>query len=239
MKFTSEIDVRVIQQCGSDATIAGAAWVSTTGLEASTKAAEDPAKVAGLIRYLMQHKHGSPFEHGLLTLYVHAPIFVWREWHRHRHMSFNEESGRYKTLDPVFYVPARDRPMMKVDGWKPGRPKFLPVQDGTSVYGDLRANLELVYDKAYQAYLNNLALGIDPGLARDCLPVGIYSACWVTANPRSLMHFLSLRTNEPDAKHVSYPLYEIDYAARKVESAFAKYWPDTHAAWVSCGRVAP
>lgn len=242
IRFTSEITVRTIQQCGSDCTIAGAAWVSTTGSEAATKAAEDPAKVSGLLNYLMKHRHGSPFEHGLLTLYVHAPIFVWREWMRHRiGVAYNEESGRYKQLDPVFYLPPADRPMFKVDNWKAGRPKFLPVinQYGEAAYDKLCFNLRMSYILAYQNYEANLALGIDPGLARDCLPVGIFSSCWVTFNPRSLMHFLSLRTHDPDAAKVSYPLYEIEVAARKVEDIFARYWPETHRAFVTHGRMSP
>lgn len=239
IRFTSEITVRQVMQAGGDEYVAAAAWVSTSAEAGLKRAAERPDDVAGLIRYLMQHRHGTPFEHGLLTLYVHAPIFVWREWHRHRvGWSYNEESARYKTLDPVFYLPPRDRPMMKAGGWKAGRPKFLACE-GDDTYGQLCQNLEHVYRRAYSAYADNLALGVDPGLARDCLPVGIYSACWVTANPRSLMAFLSLRTHEPAAKQVSYPLYEIEVAARKVEAIFAEHWPVTHAAWQACGRVAP
>lgn len=181
----------------------------------------------------------SPFEHSSLTFFVHAPIFVWREWHRHRVQSFNEESGRYKTLDPVFYIPHRDRPMMKVDGWKPGRPKFLRCESDT-VYEQLCDSLRDSYEYAYRNYLFNLSLNIDPGLARDCLPVGIYSSCWVTVNPRSLMHFLSLRTHEPDkATFVSYPLYEIEEAARACEEIFKQGWPATYQAWNENGRVAP
>lgn len=84
-----------------------------------------------------------------------------------------------------------------------------------------------------------MARGLDPGLARDCLPVGIYSPCWVTCNPRSLMVFLSLRTHDPDAKFVSYPLYEIEEAARAVEKIFAVGWPMTYKAFCENGRVAP
>jgi thymidylate synthase (FAD) len=138
----------------------------------------------------------------------------------------------------VFYVPPRDRPMMKVENWKAGRPKFLPCDDDGK-FGRLEGNLRATYEESYSRYLDNLSMGFDPGLARDCLPVGIYSACWVTANPRSLMAFLSLRTHEPDAKQVSYPLYEIDVAARQVEAIFARHWPLTHAAFNAGGRVAP
>ena len=82
-------------------------------------------------------------------------------------------------------------------------------------------------------------MGFDPGLARDCLPVGIYSSCWVSCNARSLMSFLSLRTHDPRALKVSYPLYEIEVAARKVEDLFSKQMPITYKAFVDNGRLAP
>ena len=240
MQFKSEIDVRLVQHCGGDHMVVAAAKVSTSGPEAEAFATPDSAEGnAGLIRYLMMHRHGTPFEHGSMTFYVHAPIFVWREWHRHRiAFSFNEESGRYKQLEPVFYLPTEDRPMMKVEGWKPGRPKFTRC-DEPEIFSALNRNLSEQYQSAYEAYERNLSMGVDPGLARDCLPVGIYSACWVTCNPRSMMAFLSLRTHEPTAKAVSYPLWEIDVAARKCEAIFARLWPITHAAFCANGRVAP
>lgn len=242
MKLTSEITVRLIDHMGDDARLAMAAWVSTSAEDGMRRAVEKPDDVKGVLSYLMKHRHGTPFEHGTMTFFVHAPIFVWREWHRHRiGFSYNEESGRYKTLDPVFYVPDRERPMFKVDAWKAGRPKFTTIatSEEESHYDALCQNLRNSYRVSYDAYLANLGMGIDPGLARDCLPVGIYSSCWVTCNPRSLMAFLSLRTHEPDAKQVSYPLWEIDVAARKCEELFAAHWPITHAAFVQNGRVAP
>lgn len=154
------------------------------------------------------------------------------------HNSYNEESGRYKELEPIFYLPDRDRPMMKVDGWKPGRPKFLKCEEADT-FNSLCDNLKDSYRYAYEMYQQNLALGIDPGLARDCLPVGIYSGCWVTCNPRSLMAFLSLRTHEPDAAKVSYPLWEIELGARACEEIFAKGWPLTYKAFCDNGRAAP
>jgi thymidylate synthase (FAD) len=82
-------------------------------------------------------------------------------------------------------------------------------------------------------------LGVDPGLARDCLPVGIYSSCWVTCNPRSLMAFLSLRTHNTDAKFISYPLHEIEVAAEVCEKIFSEHWPLTYKAFCENGRVGP
>ncbi len=240
IQTTSEITVRLIQKVGGDHMVVAAARVSTSGEDCLQYA--DPAKSeegAGLIRYLMKHRHGTPFEHSCLTFFVHAPIFVWREWHRHRvGHSYNEESGRYSQLKPVFYLPPRNRPMMKVEDWKPGRPKFLPCEDEEK-YQQLCTNLKYVYEIAYHAYEDNLSMGFDPGLARDCLPVGIYSSCWVTVNPRSLMAFLSLRTHEPEAKFPSYPLYEMEEAARACERIFAGGWPLTYKAFCDLGRVAP
>jgi len=239
-KFTSDITVNLIDMMGGDHYVVAAARVSTEGSEALKYAnSEQGAANSGLINYLIQHRHGTPFEHGAMIFYVHAPIFVWREWHRHRiGFSYNEESARYKPLEPCFYIPPRDRPMMKIDDWKPGRPKFL-VCYSDATYEKLCNNLKDDYVRSYEHYEENLALHIDPGLARDGLNVGIYSGCWVTCNPRSVMAFLSLRIHNPESTFVSYPLYEIQQAANKVEQHFAKYWPLTHQAFNRHGRVGP
>lgn len=143
--FTNEITVRLIEKMGGDHSVVAAAKVSVCGEDALKFS--DPASAetnAALINYLVKMRHGTPFEHSAVTFFVHAPIFVWREWHRHRiGFSYNEESGRYKQLDPVFYIPGPDRPMMKVEGWKPGRPKFTSCEN-PAVYQRLRSNLERV-----------------------------------------------------------------------------------------------
>lgn len=238
MRFISTIDVKLIDKMGGDHYVVAAARVSTSGEEAQACLNVPAAESAGLINYLIKHRHGTPFEHGSLMFYVHAPIFVWREWHRHRiGFSYNEESGRYKTLEPCFYVPDRERPMMKVEGWKPGRPKFTRADD--NVFERLVDNLRESYGRSYLTYMANLALNVDPGLARDCLPVGIYSGCWVTCNARSLMSFLSLRVHDIGSTFVSYPLWEIQMAALSCEKVLAEGWPLTYAAFVANGRVAP
>lgn len=240
VRFKSDIDVNLIQSMGGDHMVVAAAKVSTNGADALEFA--QPGQEEGnfgLINYLMKHRHGTPFEHSALTVFVDAPIFVWREWHRHRiGFSYNETSARYKQLEPVFYIPDRERPMMKVEGWKPGRPRFLRCDDDEK-YERLISRLGRSYELGYENYEINLAEGFDPGLARDCLPVGIFSQCWVTCNPRSLMAFLSLRTHCPDATFVSYPLYEIEVAADACEKILAAGWPLTHKAFVENGRVAP
>jgi thymidylate synthase (FAD) len=264
LKFISDITVNLEQVLAADIQVLQAARVSTKGSgvlasydEQEAKRLIDEKDLPGLINYLMKHRHGTPFEHNLFTFFVHAPIFVWREWHRHRiGFSYNEESARYKVLEPVFYIPPPDRPMFKVDNWKPGKPKFMTIHEFADSmthlqdpqarleraqirYERLCGNLRHSYEVAYEHYEENLSLDFDPGLARDCLPVGIYSSCWVSCNARSLMAFLSLRTHNPEAAKVSYPLYEIEVAARKVEALFAQHMPITYKAFCENGRQAP
>ncbi len=117
--------VQLIDTMGTDLDIARAAWVSTKGERAEDEA--DPEKVAGLINYLMRDRHGSPFEQASMKFLVKAPLFVWREHHRHRVASYNEESGRYKQLAPEFYIPARGRNLTQVG--KPGAYDFVPGTD--------------------------------------------------------------------------------------------------------------
>lgn len=236
IELTSEISVEEVQFMGSDEMLAHAAMVSTRGSRSG--APIDPAKVVGLLRYLMEKRHGTPFECGALTVRVHAPIKVWREWHRHRvGWSYNEESGRYKQLDPVFWIPPRDRPMIRPEGFKSARPAFDLATD--EEYKKIVSDLKAGYEFAYARYEELLAIQCDRGLARDVLGVGIYSSCYCTANPRSIMHFLELRTKHQQAKRPSDPLYEIQVAAKQLERIFAQHWPVTHQAWNDFGRQAP
>lgn len=237
IQITSEIPVTLIQQVGGDAMIVAAARVSTSGEEARAFLDADPEDNYGLIKYLINHRHGSPFEHGLLTFFVHAPLFVFREWMRHRIASYNEESGRYKTLDPLFWTPRRERPIAIGPDYKPARPVF---EEGSEAQCALIAlNDQAIYAAAYRAYRAELDLGIGPEVARRLLPLAIYSSAWVTVNPRGLMNFLSLRTHEPEARFTSYPQAEIEEAARICEAAFAEHWPLTYRAFNANGRFAP
>ncbi len=234
--ITDEITVRAIQQIGGDRMVVAAARVSVDG-EAALKPLEE-GEGAGLIGYLMKHRHGTPFEHAALTFFVHAPIFVFREWHRHRiGFSYNEESARYKALDPVFWVPRAERPLVPAPDHKSARPKFVRAPE--DVHALVVDDLQTAYAFSYLQYDSMLKRGIAKEVARACLPVGIFSSCWVTCNPRSLMAFLSLRTHDDAAKFVSYPQAEIEEAARAVEAVFAAGWPLTYKAFVENGRVAP
>jgi thymidylate synthase (FAD) len=232
----SEITVEEIQAVGSDDIIVHAARVSTRGN--TQRENVDEKEAAGLIRYLMRSRHGTPFEHGCLTVRVHAPIKVWREWHRHRvGWSYNETSGRYQQLEPVFWIPPRERPMLRPEGFRSANPSFELASE--EEYEQIGGALTRGYEESYARYEELLALGVDRGLARDVLGVGIFSSCYCTANPRSIMAFLELRTNRPDARRPSKPLWEIANAAEQLEAIFASHWPITHAAFCEFGRMAP
>ncbi|HEY8456859.1 MAG TPA: FAD-dependent thymidylate synthase [Actinopolymorphaceae bacterium] len=177
----------------------------------------------------------SPFEHNSMTFYVQAPIFVFRELMRHRMASYNEESGRYRELRPVFYVPGPDRKL--VQEGKPGHYQFV---DGTPDQHKLvEEEVRRQCAEAYASYRRMLDAGIAREVARIVLPLTIYSSAYVTVNARSLMNFLSLRVRREDARFPSYPQREIEMVAEKMEAAWAELMPIAHAAFERNGRVAP
>ncbi|MFE4451466.1 FAD-dependent thymidylate synthase [Streptomyces sp. NPDC056796] len=215
-----------------DYDVTAAARVSTIGADSLTS----KLPTTGLINYLMRDRHGSPFEHSSMTFYVEAPIFVAREWFRHRAgWSYNEESGRYKALEPTFYVPAGDRNLIQ-EG-KPGAYEFRQGSDAH--FARMAANMLYSYNEAYEAYEDMLKAGIAREVARMVLPVGIYTSFYATCNARSLMHFLALRTKDEASAFPSFPQREIEMAAEQMEKHFAAAMPLTHAAFQKHGRVAP
>ena len=102
--FRDDMSVELVKSSASDADVIWAARVSTAGDKSLEDVGADAAKSEGLINYLARERHGSPFEHTSMTFFISAPIFVFREFMRHRIASYNEESGRYRELKPVFYI---------------------------------------------------------------------------------------------------------------------------------------
>src|SRR5262249_50784095 len=127
VSFRSDMTVELVKHAASDADVIWAARVSTKGEQSLEELSKAPERSAGLINFLMRDRHGTPFEHSSMTFHVQAPIFVFREFMRHRTFSYNEESGRYRRLRPVFYVPGPDRKL--VQQGKPGAYEFT---DGTA-----------------------------------------------------------------------------------------------------------
>ena len=235
ISFRSDVTVELVRASASDADVVFAARVSTAGEQSLADVEADAAGSKGLINYLMRERHGSPFEHNSMTFFVQAPIFVWREHMRHRIASYNEESGRYRELKPVFYVPSRDRNVVQVG--KTGAYEFLPGEPAQ--YDLIDDSMRAACTRAYASYQEMLAAGIAREVARMVLPVSIYSSAYVTLNARSLMNFLSLRRKAEGSTYPSYPQREIEMVAEAYEDAWAELMPLTHAAFVANGRVAP
>lgn len=227
MKFRSDMTVELIDSMGNDQSIVRAARVSSGS-------ASEPEKDKGLINYLMRDRHGSPFEHAVFTFRIEAPIFVFREFMRHRVASYNEESGRYKQLEPVFYVPDENRKLIQV-----GKPGAYTFEDGTVEQQDaVTRSLTWSALSSYGMYSEMLEQGVAREVARMVLPVNIYSSMYVTMNARALMNFLSLRSLE-QGKFPSFPQVEIAMVADQMEENFRNILPETHASFIANGRVAP
>lgn len=229
VEFKTHPTVELLDANASDQSVARAARVST-GTESSESFA------GGLINSLMRNRHGSPFEHNYFTFRVHAPIFVAREFVRHRvGWSYNEESARYKELEPVFWVPDVRRRLVQV-----GKPMDYKV-----VYGNDQQHLEtvgalrLAATEAYGKYKQLLEAGIAREVARAVLPVSVYTSFYATCNARSLMHLLSLRIDSLKNKYDTHPLAEIQEVAELMEEIFKDFMPITWGAWDRNGRVAP
>lgn len=239
IEFRSDVTVELVRASAADSDVLFAARVSTQGEQTLAAAASDSQEAEprdkGLINYLMRDRHGSPFEHNSMTFYVQAPIFVFREFMRHRIASYNEESGRYRELRPVFYVPGNERKLLQVGKpgayvFEPGTPEQMQLVQETTRESSTRA---------FEAYQRMLEAGVAREVARIVLPLNIYSSMYVTMNSRSLMNFLSLRTSVEGTHFPSFPQREIEMCAEKMEDFWKELMPYTYEAFNKNGRVAP
>lgn len=178
--------VRLVDHMGSDLSIVRAARVS---YDAAWRAGEDSGGDERLINYLWAHRHTTPFEAVTLTFEVHAPIFVVRQWHRHRTWSFNELSARYRELPEEFYVPAADVLKAQSKNNKQGRDGDLPQGITDSTIEMMRT----INEGSFAAYRAMLEAGVARELARSVLPVSTYSTMFATVNLLNLFKFLTLR----------------------------------------------
>ena len=182
----------------------------------------------GLVNFLMRERHGTPFEHNAFRFHIKCPVFVAREWFRHRIGSFNEFSARYSEVPNEFFVPAESDVRAQVG--KPGAYRFEPVDAELS-----RETVELIQknnEQAYEAYSYMISRGVAKELARAVLPVSMYTQFYWTVNARSLMNFLSLRQHESAQRDIR------EYANAVCELA-SPVMPVTFAAWEQNARVAP
>lgn len=207
----------------SDLSVVNAARVSFARQKKEMESEDE-----GLIGHLMRNRHGSPFEHNSFRFHVRCPIFVMREWIRHRWSSFNEFSMRYTRASDEFYLPALEDVRQQVG--KPGAYSFEPVE--AEFAEKVRGEMEATNKAAYATYNSLIEAGIARELARTVLPVAAYTEFYWTVNARALMNFLSLRNAETAQR-------EIRRYAEVIERMFAECMPVTHAAFIAAGRTPP
>ncbi|WP_034344067.1 FAD-dependent thymidylate synthase [Deinococcus misasensis] len=209
--------VALVQHVGDDKSVVNAARVSFGG----DNTLPFDEKDAKLIRYLLKHEHGSPFEHNSLTFKIVAPIFVIRQWMRHRvGVSYNEISGRYVEVLEQFYTPEKFRQQAKSN-----RQASIEATDSLD-QEQAHQVWENAWKQAFQAYQDLLALGVTREQARGVLPLTMYSEFYFTCNLRSLFHFLTLR-DHPGAQ------WETQMYARALAQLAEPLFPSSFEAWRS------
>lgn len=204
--------VRLIDYMGDDAAITQAARVS---YGKGTKAISNDR---GLIRYLMRHRHTSPFEMNEIKLHVKMPIFVARQWIRHRTANVNEISARYSILDKEFYLPDPENIAVQSKNNKQGRGKVLNTEQSAKVLEMLKADAVHAYE-TYETLLSD-EYGLARELARMNLPVNWYTQWYWKVDLHNLLHFLSLRMD-------SHAQYEIRVFADAIGGLVKSWCPIT------------
>jgi thymidylate synthase (FAD) len=219
--------IRVIDYMGTDASIVQAARVSYG--RGTKKTRED----AGLINYLLRHRHTTPFEMCEIKLHIKLPIFIARQWIRHRTANVNEYSGRYSILDREFYVPAPEQLAAQSSSNRQGRGDVLQGEEAARVLDILKSDAQQCYDH-YQEMLNEDEVGNQrdenkQGLARELarmnLPVNFYTQWYWKIDLHNFMHFLALRVDD-------HAQYEIRVYAQAMLDVLKKWVPTTYDAFM-------
>ncbi len=236
MEFCSKITVELMAAHGSDEGVCQSAWVSSKNERVTNP---DETRQRGLINALMRERHGTVFESGYFEFRIDAPAAVRSEHTRHRvGWSYSSASSRYRELPLKFYVPPRHRPLQKASQFKQLRPVYDELSE--EEYAHYVYVLQSGYSALAHSIQNIKATGrTETEAIRWLNPDGLYIPYYARCNPRSLMHFLALRTHDPDANHVSFPMWEIEQVARQIENYFKQQFPITYAAFNEFGREAP
>lgn len=183
--------VRLVDFMGTDLSVVRNARVS---YDAEWRAGENEGSDRRLIRYLYRNGHNTPFEAVTFTFEVMAPIFVFRQWHRHRTQSYNELSARYKPLPETFYIPVADKIGQQHSDNKQMRDMVTDIS--ASKAAQVRAIMHESNSHAFKAYHKLIELGVPREIARSVLPVGTYSHMFTTVNLHNLFRFLHERLHE-------------------------------------------
>lgn len=234
IEFRSDIGVSLEGQYGTDLDICRAAWVSNGNDDKDA----DEKRQRGLINALMRDRHGTPFEAGYYDFRIEAPRAVRDEHVRHRVGSYSSSSLRYRIADKVVYIPPPTRPLQKAKGFKQIKPVYEPYEP--EKYDRYVRHLRRIYTNVAEGMDEMEADGFtETEAVRWVTQDGLYVSYKARFNPRMMMSFLSLRTHDENARHPSYPMWEIEAAARLIEKYFSWHLPITYEAWVKNGRQAP
>jgi thymidylate synthase (FAD) len=230
VEIRSDILVREVGHWGTDRDIAEAAWISSGNSNASD------AKVKGLLNALIRDRHGSPFDEGFLSVHVEGPRAIRDEWVRHRNLSYSSSSLRYTlSNDGAVYIPPIERPLRIAEGHKQIRPVYEKLDE--DAYRDYHQDLTEVYEglSLVTAMLQKNGITTTEAL-RWITTDGHYVLFRARGMLRPWLQFLQLRTHVQEANHPSYPMWEIEQAAKQVEAMVERHWPWTYEAWNKNGR---
>ena len=221
--------VRLDNHMADDISVVNAARVSFAR-QSSDLHEELSGKDKGLIGFLMRERHGTPFEHNAFRFHIKCPLFVAREWFRHRIGSFNEFSARYSEVPDEFHVPFPEH--IRTQAGKPGAYMFEQIDPNDPRVSMAITAINSNNNASYRLYREMVEQGIAKEVARMVLPVSMFTQFYWTVNARALMNFLSLRTDKNAQMEIR------EYAAA-VEELFKDAMPVTYQAWIDNGKVAP
>ena len=208
--------VRVVDYMGNDSAIVQAARVSYG------KGTKTINKDRGLIRYLLRNKHTTPFEMCEIKLHIKLPIFVARQWIRHRTANINEYSARYSVLEDEFYIPNKDNVSFQSANNFQGREDEAMLDKDANEIIDTISNFS---EQSYDIYQNMIDKGLARELARVALPVNIYTQFYWKIDLHNLLHFIKLRADQ-------HAQYEIRVYAEAIEDILKCWVPIVYEAYV-------
>ena len=231
--FRSDVKAVLMDSMGGEGSIVRRARVSTEGADSifiPTEILE--GSDLGLLKWLYNNKHGTPFEGVEFEWYFEVPIFVSRQIVKHRLTSINEESGRYRELKGEFFVEPEGRPIVQIGktgdyNFVEGRPDQMEALQGVE---------RLTAEAAWENYQKLLAYGIAKENARKILPVSLYTSMYFKANLRTMLNFVSLRKDwGPDAVHPSKAQYEIAMLTEQIAEVIKEKVPNVWNSFVENG----
>lgn len=244
IEYVSEPTVEPWMLAGSDAHFVAAARVSTSKHTEQMVFGERllasegmPLRDHALLQDLIKSQHSGPFAHGLVSVYIDAPLFVWAQLGTHPELKRSRESARYRTLRNRFYIPSIERAAFEAIGFVPMRPVF-----HSGVVTEHEQTVERLlysYAASWRDYVELRNGGVAREIARGVLPDGIMSTGIVSASPLFWLRALSVRTQTEASKRVSHVQYETADVFMRVDAIMREEYPLTMAAFDAAGRVSP